>query len=113
MKKIKIKEKEILAFYDLPQLFTGINESVEEDNIWVCLLIESIHTPKYLSIHIPNQTLERYTSGKIDLRELFTSVTDYFLVIPDPDGNYQAEPYEIKDDVTKECLLPDPGFYHS
>lgn len=101
---------EILEFYDLPQLFIGKTEG--DDKVWVCLLVESTHIPKYLGIHISESKLEEYTSGSIDLRRLFSTESEYYLVTtPYRDGKYRAIPYKL-DGIVKESFLPDHGFYH-
>ena len=99
-----LEVKEILAFYDFPQLFIGESKTNE---IYICLAYDDRN---YLCTNINNEELENFKKKNIDLLSL----------ILDSDSGYYFSGEFIDEDKfllknrlrnLSKSMLPDSGFY--
>ena len=66
---IKVFLKDILLFYDIPQLFVARDEVGTN---YLCMLVEQNSTfDKFACIQISEQKLIHFCTGNIDLRDIF------------------------------------------
>ena len=103
--------KDILLYYDTPQVFTALDKVATN---YLCMLVEQNHENDiFVCIQISNQKLSSFCNGSIDLREVYLSPelnVFYKLEVTD----YQSNNLEINTlnfNTLPESWLPDDGVY--
>lgn len=107
MKNI-IHIQQILEYYDVPQIFIGIDLFGAQ---YIALLIDDNNEYKYIAIPISSQRYSEYISMKVDLRTVFLSPEiehSYKLIV------YNDNQFTIIETFSciTEDMLPQEGFYH-
>lgn len=102
MDTIKLTVDEVFAFYDFPQLFTGL--CGEEKYLCLAYGIDN-----YLCIKVDDSGLGEFKDGKIDLLTLYTNTSEYYA------GDWEESDFRIVCKLVgpvKSSVLPEPGFYY-
>jgi len=98
---------QILAYYDVPELFLG------KDNIgtnYLCMLIEKDNDLKYLATLISINRLSQFTCGLIDLRSIYENpeIREFYLLDSVDGTSYMIE--QSFDSEIQQDWLPLEGF---
>lgn len=105
-----ITHKEILVYYDEPQLFLAQDDA---NNQFLCLLVDSDEkAAKYISIQISSERLKELYSGSLDLRKIFENPEEqqrFYIEIKSNNQALQLIPLSLNQ--FPEEWLPESGFY--
>lgn len=103
----RINLERILDFYDVPQLFIGIDIIGTR---YLCLLYDDESYYRYISIRISENKLKEFLGEKIDLRSLFISpeINNEYFVVSYFEDFYHIEKYNK--DIVEE-MLPSEGYF--
>ena len=106
-KNIKLTMKEILDFYDTPQLFVAREDG--SGTLFLCLLYHTNDdgTSLHIAVDITREKLNEVTSGKLDLRDVFTNPERFWFDVTD-NGEMIAT---IRTEPPTEDMLPDKDYY--
>lgn len=103
--------KEILLYYDTPQLL------VARDRVgtnYLCMLVEqNKEFDSFVCVQVSNQKLDNFCNGYIDLKSIFVApeISRFYIATV---SDYQSNSYDISAcdfEVLPEEWLPDDGLY--
>jgi hypothetical protein len=103
--------KEVLLYYDTPQLFVAIDDIRTN---YLCMLVEqNKEFDIFVCVQVSKNRLESFCSGLIDLKSIFISpeIKRYYKA---KISNYQLKSFEIiiyDFDIVPDVWLPDEGVY--
>jgi len=106
-----LQRQDILSFYDVPQVFTALDEV---DTEYVCLLAElGEEADKYLCVPVSKARLARLVDGELDLREVLeTPESGQVFEGTAPSGDLrQLQIRPLSSAAIPHEWLPDPGFF--
>ena len=108
---IKVFLKDILLFYDTPQLFVACDEIGTN---YICMLVEQNSTSdKFACIQISEQKLIHFCTGNIDLRDIFINpemMSFYQINIKDYNSNF-FETEILETEIFPSRWLPEEGVF--
>ena len=107
MKNI-IQIQQILEYYDVPQVFIGIDLFGAQ---YIALLIDDNNEYKYIAIPISSQRYSEYINMRVDLRTVFLTpeIDHSYRIIVYNDNQFEIN--ETFSDITED-MLPQEVFYH-
>jgi hypothetical protein len=99
----------VLEYYDVPQIFVGIDKV---STYFLCTLIDDSEEYKYVAIQVSPSRLLQYINKTVDLRNLYEEpeIKNYYMVTC-PDNKFVAEDCDM--DRLPERMMPDKGFFYS
>lgn len=103
--------KEILLYYDTPQLFVA---SDRVGTNYLCMLVEqNKEFDSFVCVQVSNQKLDNFCNGYIDLKSIFVApeISRFYIATV---SDYQSNNYDISAcdfEVLPEEWLPDDGLY--
>lgn len=106
----KLIAKNILEFYDVPQLFVATDAM---DINYLCVLYSQENSCEYLAVQISALRLRAFLAGDIDLRNLYlhSEQDDTLYHVTVSNEQISADRLMRVEDITEE-MLPAPGFYY-
>lgn len=107
---IKLTLKNILEFYDMPQLFVA-TDAIGTN--YLCLLYKQDEGCYYLGVQVSEMRLKNYIDGLLDLRIIYTEPEKenslYEVIVAQE--KISATKLLQQNDITED-MLPEAGYYH-
>lgn len=107
----KLTAKNILEFYDVPQLFVATDAM---DINYLCVLYNQENNCEYLAVQVSALRLQAFLASDIDLRNLYLhpEQDDTLYHVTVSNEQISADRIIRVEDITEE-MLPAPGFYYA
>lgn len=109
MKNLEVEE--ILEYYDVPQLFTAIDEFGQR---YICLLYEITEDGgmKMVGVEVSTMGLVKFLDGEVDLLSMFLNPEPGYHTVNVFRGLFGKLHAETRNGPLEKCMLPEKGYFY-